>query len=1267
MAPIDNETMATLSSMIARALQSAIGTAVGQAREDVAASSQQKLPPFSHEPYQRTEGMSVADYFDRLEWALQVNNIPKEKYADNARVHMRSELNNAFKFLITPKNPEEIPYEELRQILQRHFDQAKNKFVESIKFRNIRQQKGETIAQFVLRLKQGAASCEYGTFLDRMLIEQMLHGFDERAICDTIVAKNPTTFKEAFDIAIAMEATHNTARQVGTVLPVSETTHRLGFEKPRTKQQQRRIAPANRNQQTSSESSDRPPNTFYESGTQRTNSCNGCGGQHLRSQCRFRTAKCNKCNRKGHIAKVCRSERKLLPTAQVQSQQNSDIDVVQSLHCINNMPSVNKKMLNVKINGFPLTMELDTGAPCGIISETTLSKILPKQPLQPSDRQFSSYTGHRINCIDRLFVQVSLGTTSNNLFLYVVEGKYDSLFGRDWIAQFTNEINFRELFTSTVPVNVLSSIERTREQAAQLSKLLEDLNNIFSDVPGMLVGPPTKEHLKPDTTPIFARARDVPLALRERYASEIDKKLASGFYEKVEVSEWASPTQIVIKKNGGIRITGNYKPTVNAKMIIDEHPIPKIEDIFNKMKGAALFCHLDVTDAYTHLPIDEDFRHILTLNTSTHGLIRPKRAVYGAANIPAIWLRRMETILQGLTNVVSFFDDVIVFAKDFEEMLAALNETLEQMRRNGLRLNRSKCIFATSSLECLGHRIDRHCLHKSDKHIKAIRDAPTPTTPEELQLFLDKATYYTSLIPNLSCRARPLRDVLLTDPFEWTQAAEKAYQDIKVALISPQVLMQYDPSLPLILATDASKAGLGAVLSHRLSNGSERPIAYASCTMSQTEQRYPMIDKEALAIVWAVKKFFHYLYARKFTLITDHKPLTQILHPEKSLPTLCISRMANYADYLAHFNFDIVYRPTNQNTNADYCSRIPNAPTENQSNRQFSHEGGNMDDEFDHFILKQIQQLPIRAEHIARETRKDIQLGKIIQDLEHGRDLARMRYKAPEAKYTLTANCLMFEHRVVIPASLRKAIMNDLHAAHIGIVKMKGLARSYVYWPGIDSEIEQTAKSCTECARQATSPPKFNKHHWEYPNSPCERIHIDYASPVAGAMLLVVVDAYSKWFEVKVTTSTTTNATISLLDELFAAYGAPVTVVSDNGPQFASADFTSHLKNTGVKYHKLTAPYHPATNGQAERYVQTVKKALTAIGTTKDTLQKNLNTFLLQYRKAPHTETGSPPAKLFLGRNIRTRIDLVRPQDINTRMHQKQQSTFEPTFRTFSV
>uniref|UniRef100_A0A182PWJ4 RNA-directed DNA polymerase n=1 Tax=Anopheles epiroticus TaxID=199890 RepID=A0A182PWJ4_9DIPT len=593
-------------------------------------------------------------------------------------------------------------------------------------------------------------------------------------------------------------------------------------------------------------------------------------------------------------------------------------------------------------------------------------------------------------------------------------------------------------------------------------------------------------------------------------------------------------------------------------MIVDEHPIPRVETIFNLMKGATLFCHLDITDAYAHLTIDEEFRKILTLNTTTHGLIRPTRAVYGAANIPAIWQRRMETVLRGLTNVQSV-----------------------------LKLNRSKYVFAVPSLECLGHRIDKELLHKSTKHIEAISNAPRPSTPEELQLFLGKATYYSAFIPNLSSRTKLLRDMLKTSNFECSVQADEAYRDAQQTLISPQVLMQYDPSLPLLLATDASKTGLGAVLSHRLSNGTKRPIAYASCSLSKTEQRYPIIDKDALAIVWATKKFFHYLYARKFTLITDHKPLTQIFSPEKSLPTLCISRMANYADYLSHFNFTIEYKTTSQNANADYCSRIPSISTLSDVNSLSLHKGGNPEeDEFENFVLHQIQQLPVRAEHIAQETRKDLHLGKIIQELEMGRNLENAGYKAPEAKYTLVANCLLFEHRVVIPTILRPAILNDLHVAHIGMVKMKSLARSYVYWLGIDVDIEQTAKSCPECARQAAAPPKFSSHHWD------------------------------KWVEVKVTQTTRASAIIDILDGLFATFGTPVTVVSDNGTQFTSTEFKSFLQRSGVKVHKLTAPYHSSTNGQAERYVQTIKRSLKAMNTTSANLQSNLNQFLQQYRKA---------------------------------------------------
>lgn len=273
--------------------------------------------------------------------------------------------------------------------------------------------------------------------------------------------------------------------------------------------------------------------------------------------------------------------------------------------------------------------------------------------------------------------------------------------------------------------------------------------------------------------------------------------------------------------------------------MVDEYPIPKAEYIFRQVKGARYFCHLDITDAYSHLILDEEFGHILILNTPTHGLVRPTRAVYGAANTPALWQRRLEAVLKDLPNVKNFFDDILIFAKNFDELLQILDQTLQRLDEHGLRLNKDKCVFAASSVEFLGHRIDAQGIHKSDKHIETIRDAPKPRTIEELQLFIGKATYYHAFIPDLSTRDRPLRDIVNSKIFKWTTEAEKAFVDIKNILISPQVLMPYDPDRPLILATNASKTGLGAVLSHRLQNGQERPIAYASRTMSLTEQRYP--------------------------------------------------------------------------------------------------------------------------------------------------------------------------------------------------------------------------------------------------------------------------------------------------------------------------------------------------------------------------------------------------------------------------------------------
>lgn len=326
-----------------------------------------------------------------------------------------------------------------------------------------------------------------------------------------------------------------------------------------------------------------------------------------------------------------------------------------------------------------------------------------------------------------------------------------------------------------------------------------------------------------------------------------------------------------------------------------------------------------------------------------------------------------------------------------------------------------------------------------------------------------------------------------------------------------------------------------------------------------------------------------------------------------------------------------MYKSTKNHTNADALSRLPVKSNENDE-----------PDASDIFNIEQIKNLPVTAMEIATETKRNPSC--VYQYVTSGwkkpEDTSLMPFYNRRDEITTQHGCLMWGITVIIRTKFRKKILETLHASHLGVVKMKGIARSYVWWPGIDKEIENVTKSCSGCSKIQNNQTKAPVHPWEWPSAPWQRIHIDFAGPFLNKNVFIMVDAHSKWPEVFPMKKITSFKTIKILRTVFALNGIPEQIVSDNGSQFTSHKFDEFIRKNGIKHFK-SAPYHPATNRLAERFVQTFKCSMKSMKNQEMKLNKKIANFLLLYRNAPHSITNETPAKLFHGRNLRTCLDLI--------------------------
>ena len=788
-------------------------------------------------------------------------------------------------------------------------------------------------------------------------------------------------------------------------------------------------------------------------------------------------------------------------------------------------------------------------------------------------------------------------------------------------------------------INTIKSIS----MQARLQKLKE--SPVFQPGIGEVVGHEATLQLKEDHSPVFRKARSVPFAIKERIEVTLQKMTEDKILKPVDNSEYASPIVPVEKEDGSIRICGDYKATLNPNLLTKQYPLPTVEECFQPMNGGQLFSKLDIRQAYNNLKLRESDQKLTTINTSK-GLFVWTRLPYGISSSTAIFQQSMDRVLQGLNSVVCRVDDILVTGRDDEEHLSNLEEVIRRLETAGFRCNLKKTQFMKDEVVYLGYRINRKGVRPCEGKVETLLKAAYPSDVSSLVSFLGAVNYYARFIKNLSTVVEPLNRLRRADvPWEFGDKEKQAFDELKNILASSSVIVPYDPSLPVKMDTDASSVGIGAVLSHIMPDGTERPIEMASRTLTAAERNYSQIEKEALSIIWGLKKYHKYLYARRFTLVTDHKPLIFILKENKGIPEMGASRILRWAITLSSYQYHIEYRPTGEHANADVCSRYPLERKEQDC--EVERDGKEVSDVFfNSFIDKPL----INHVTISKFTRTDPVLSKVKSFIRSGWNPKVCKAQADIKPYferkdelSVEYECVLWGTRVVIPKKLRGDVLNLLHVSHSGIVTTKAIARSYVWWPGINEDIEQVTTECQACQLSQKNPPKAKPHPWTPSTTPWERIHVDFCGPVDKRMWLVVVDSYSKWNEViDMRTCTTTESTIKELRKLFARFGLPVTVVSDNGPQLVSEEMKTFFENNGIQ-HIPVPKYSPQCNGLAERGVKSFKEAMERARRTSSDFDLNLQRWLLHYRNTPHCTTKESPANKMFSRPTRNLLSLLDP------------------------